>query len=84
MDSKNCFSLVLLGQPVLNSILMRQPHEALRQRIIINYNFTGIQELEAVEYIKDEAAEKSTVYLIGILILALKMALYQFFKFKSL
>ena len=33
---------------------------------------------------KKEAAEKSTVYLIGILILALKMALYQFFKFKSL
>lgn len=33
---------------------------------------------------KMEAAEKSTVYLIGILILALKMALYQFFKFKSL
>ena len=32
----------------------------------------------------DEAAEKSTVYLIGILILTLKMALYQFFKFKSL
>ena len=31
-----------------------------------------------------QAAEKSTVYLIGILILALKMALYQFFKFKSL
>jgi len=31
-----------------------------------------------------EAAEKSTDYLIGILILALKMALYQFFKFKSL
>ena len=53
MDSKNCFSLILLGQPVLNSILMRQPHEALRQRIIINYNFAGIQELEAVEYIKD-------------------------------
>ncbi len=34
--------------------------------------------------VSDEAAEKSTVYLIGILILALKMALYQFFKFKSL
>ena len=33
---------------------------------------------------RSEAAEKSTVYLIGILILALKMALYQFFKFKSL
>lgn len=35
-------------------------------------------------YCEAEAAEKSTVYLIGILILALKMALYQFFKFKSL
>ena len=34
--------------------------------------------------LQHEAAEKSTVYLIGILILALKMALYQFFKFKSL
>ena len=41
------------------------------------WNFTPTPHLE-------EAAEKSTVYLIGILILALKMALYQFFKFKSL
>ena len=46
MDMLKCKS-------TLNSILMRQPHEALRQRIIINYNFTGIQESEAVEYIKD-------------------------------
>jgi len=53
MDSKNCFSLVLLGQSTLNSILMRQPHEALRQRIIISYNFMGIQEAEAVAYIKN-------------------------------
>lgn len=53
MDSKNCFSLVLLGQPMFNSILMRQPHEALRQRIIISYNFGGIQEAEAVGYIRD-------------------------------
>jgi type II secretory pathway predicted ATPase ExeA len=53
MDSKNCFSLILLGQPVLNNILMRQPHEALRQRIIINYSFGGIEESEAVEYIKN-------------------------------
>lgn len=53
MDSKSCFSLVLLGQPVFNNILMRQPHEALRQRIIISYNFEGIQEAEALEYIRN-------------------------------
>jgi len=52
MDSKSCFSFVLLGQSTLNNILMRQPHEALRQRVIISYNFTGIQEAEAIEYIK--------------------------------
>ena len=52
MDSKSCFSFVLLGQSTLNNILMRQPHEALRQRVIISYNFTDIQEAEAIEYIK--------------------------------
>lgn len=51
MDSKNCFSLLLLGQPSLTNILMRQPHEALRQRITVNYQFEGLQEKEAVEYI---------------------------------
>lgn len=56
MDSRNCFSLILLGQPVLNNILMRQPHEALRQRIIISYNFAGLGEAEAVEYIRDRFA----------------------------
>jgi len=56
MDSKNCFSLVLLGQPMLNNILMRQPHEALRQRIIISYNFGGLQEAEAAGYIRNRFA----------------------------
>lgn len=51
MDSKNCFSLLLLGQPSLTNILMRQPNEALRQRITVNYQFEGLQEKEAVEYI---------------------------------
>lgn len=53
MDSKNCFSLVLLGHPIINNILMRQPHEALRQRIIISYNFEGLKESEAIEYIRN-------------------------------
>ncbi len=31
---------------------MRQPHEAFRQRIGISYNYAGISESEAIEYIK--------------------------------
>lgn len=53
MDSKNCFSLILLGQPILNSLMMRQPNEALRQRIAVNYSFEGLKESEAREYIND-------------------------------
>jgi len=56
MDSRNCFSLVLLGQPVLNNILMRQPHEALRQRVLINYGFAGLLESEASDYVSSRFA----------------------------
>ena len=53
MDSRNCFSLLLLGQPSLVNILMRQPNEALRQRITVNYRFNGMSEKEAEQYIRD-------------------------------
>lgn len=53
MDSKNCFSLLLLGQPTLNNLLLRQPNEALRQRISVSYNFNGLSETEAIRYISD-------------------------------
>lgn len=56
MDSKTCFSLVLLGQPVLNNILMRQPNEALRQRILINYDFNGLLESEVSGYVSSRFA----------------------------
>lgn len=56
MDSKNCFSLVLLGQPVLANLMMRQPNEALRQRISVHYSFSGIPEDEARNYIADRMA----------------------------
>lgn len=52
MDSKNHMIFILNGQPVLNSILSKQVHEALKQRIVINYNFTGISKDELQEYIK--------------------------------
>lgn len=53
MDSRNNFSLILLGQPILCATLQHQPHEALRQRISVNYRFNGISEKEAVDYVKN-------------------------------
>ena len=53
MDSRNCFSLLLLGQPSLVNILMRQPNEALRQRITVNYRFKGLSEKDAEQYIRN-------------------------------
>lgn len=51
MDSTSHAILILSGQPVLNSILSKQIHEALKQRIVINYNFTGISKNEVSDYI---------------------------------
>jgi len=44
MDSKNYSIFILNGQQTLNSILSKQVHEALRQRIVISYNFQGISK----------------------------------------
>lgn len=51
LDSKNYASLILVGQPVLNSILSRNIYEALAQRITISYNMNGITKDELREYI---------------------------------
>ena len=50
-DSVNCFTLILCGESHLNEILRRQPHEALRQRITIHYNYQGLSDTEAVDYV---------------------------------
>ncbi|MBC2582937.1 ExeA family protein [Clostridium sp. DJ247] len=51
MDSRNYAVLILCGQPLLNNILSKQIHEALKQRIVINYNYEGICKEEVIEYI---------------------------------
>ncbi len=51
MDSKNYVTLILTGQPILNSLLNRNVHEALRQRITVSYNFTGLSRDELDNYI---------------------------------
>lgn len=51
MDSKNPCIVIFCGQPKLVLQLERQPHEALRQRIAINYTFSGLSRSETQEYI---------------------------------
>jgi len=51
MDSKNHSILILTGQPMLNSILQRQAHEALRQRIVMNYMLSGLKREEIEGYV---------------------------------
>ncbi len=51
MDSKNYAVLILCGQPLLNNILSKQIHEALKQRVVINYNYEGITKDEIIDYI---------------------------------
>jgi type II secretory pathway predicted ATPase ExeA len=52
MDSKNYAIFILNGQPVLNNTLSKDIHEAIRQRIVINYNFEGISKSELEIYIE--------------------------------
>ena len=52
LDSKNYVSLILVGQPVLNSILRRNIFDALSQRITVSYNMNGIDKNELKEYIE--------------------------------
>jgi type II secretory pathway predicted ATPase ExeA len=50
-DSLNCFSLILSGEPHLNNNLQKPVNEALKQRITVNYNFSGLDPDEVGKYI---------------------------------
>ena len=50
-DSVNCFTLVLCGEPHLNSTLRKPVHEALCQRITVHYNFNGLTDAEVAQYV---------------------------------
>lgn len=56
MDSQNYAILILSGQPLINTTLSKQVHDALKQRIVINYNFQGISREEVQEYINSRFA----------------------------
>lgn len=50
-DSLNCFTLILCGESHLNDILRKPIHEALRQRITVHYNYSGLDDKEVSDYI---------------------------------
>ena len=50
-DSLDCFALIFIAQPYLSSILEKPIHEALKQRIVIHYNYEGFSPEEAKNYI---------------------------------
>lgn len=51
VDSKDYAVLILVGQPVLSATLEKAVHEALRQRIMVNYTFIGLNPEEVKTYI---------------------------------
>lgn len=56
-DSLNCFALLLIGEPYLNTTLSKPVHEALKQRITIHYSFSGLSADETIEYINFKILE---------------------------
>ena len=53
MDSKAYVILILMGLPVLGTLLARKTHEALAQRIVMNYTFQGLSRSETAAYLEN-------------------------------
>jgi general secretion pathway protein A len=51
MDSSHYLSLLLVGQPLLRRTLSLQLHEALRQRIAVQYHLDGLSREELAAYL---------------------------------
>ena len=49
--SLNCFSLILCGEPYFNRTLAKPVNEALRQRVVVHYDFQGLSDEEVAKYI---------------------------------
>ena len=55
-DSLNCFALILSGEPVLNFTLEKPVNEALKQRVTVHYNFSGLSPDEVSGYLAHKIA----------------------------
>lgn len=56
MDSKDHAILLLVGQTAFINQIQRKNHDALRQRIVVNYHLTGLTKEEVREYITSRLA----------------------------
>lgn len=54
MDSYSLFPLILVGQPELRRILRLKKHEAIAQRIPMQYHLSGITAEETAAYIRHQ------------------------------
>lgn len=54
MDSKDKAVVVLVGLPKLNAVLNLGAHEAIKQRIVMNYNLEGLSKAESKEYVESK------------------------------
>ena len=52
MDSKDYSILMLIGHPELKTELSKNIYESLRQRVVVNYNMSGLSRDEVKNYIK--------------------------------
>lgn len=53
MDSRDMFSLVLVGHPHLAQTLARQPYESLRQHLVVSYRMEALTAAQARDYVRD-------------------------------
>ena len=51
MDSRSCVAFALVGLPYVADVLCRGAHEALRQRVVVSYDFAGLSGDEARGYV---------------------------------
>ena len=56
MDSENHAAFVIAGLPALANTLSINAHEALVQRIVINYSFSGLSKVEMIAYLTSRLA----------------------------
>lgn len=52
MDSRDMMAIVLVGHTVLAQYLSRQPHESLRQRLVVSYRMRGLDGPAAADYVR--------------------------------
>ena len=54
MDSKDRAVILMIGLPRLNTTLNQSAHEAIRQRLVMNYNMDPLSKEEARAYIEEK------------------------------